>query len=82
MPVVRALIASGQARLDPLRLGLDTTPDARIIDADGRVSDRLWAIGPCARAALWEITAIPDIRLQCARLAQSLGVSNAAALAD
>ncbi|WP_199262188.1 FAD/NAD(P)-binding protein [Paracoccus binzhouensis] len=72
-PVVLDLIATGQGRLDPLRLGLDTTEDARLIARDGRVSRRLFAIGPCARAALWEITAIPDIRLQCARLAGSLG---------
>ena len=68
-PVVLDLIATGQGRLDPLRLGLDTTGDARVIARDGRVSRRLFAIGPCARAALWEITAIPDIRVQCARLA-------------
>ncbi|UFS67929.1 FAD/NAD(P)-binding protein (plasmid) [Paracoccus denitrificans] len=71
-PVVLDLIATGQGRLDPLRLGLDTTREARLIARDGRVSSRLFAIGPCARAALWEITAIPDIRVQCARLAELL----------
>ncbi|SMG54545.1 FAD/NAD(P)-binding protein [Paracoccus sp. J56] len=68
-PVVQELITSGRGRLDALRLGLDTTRDARLIARDGTVSQRVFAIGPCARAALWEITAIPDIRVQCARLA-------------
>lgn len=68
-PVVLDLLATGQGRLDRLRLGLDTTAEAQLIARDGRVSRRLFAIGPCARGALWEITAIPDIRLQCARLA-------------
>jgi uncharacterized NAD(P)/FAD-binding protein YdhS len=42
-------------------------------------SRRLYAIGPCARGALWEITAIPDIRQQTFRLARE--VFNAAQLA-
>lgn len=70
--VVLDLIARGAARVDSLRLGLDTTEDARLIDRDGRPSDRVFAIGPCARGALWEITAIPDIRVQCTALAASL----------
>lgn len=70
--VILDLIGRGAARVDGLRLGLDTTEDARLIDRDGRPSDRVFAIGPCARGALWEITAIPDIRLQCAALAADL----------
>lgn len=71
-PVIRALLQTGAARLDRMKLGLDTTADARLIDANGRVSDRIHAIGPCARGALWEITAIPDIREQCAHIAGRL----------
>jgi uncharacterized NAD(P)/FAD-binding protein YdhS len=40
-------------------------------------SGRLFAIGPLTRAAFWEIIAIPDIRNQCAELAERL-VRNAA----
>lgn len=72
VPVIRDMLARGLARLDPLRLGLDTTPGARVIARGGVVSGRVFAIGPCARGALWEITAIPDIRLQCADLALAL----------
>jgi uncharacterized NAD(P)/FAD-binding protein YdhS len=71
-PVIRDLLARGAARLDPLRLGLDTTDDANLIAADGQVSSRIRAIGPAARGALWEITAIPDIREQTFRLSRVL----------
>lgn len=69
-PVIRDLLARGAARLDPLGLGLDTTISARVIDGNGQASSRLHAIGPAARGALWEITAIPDIREQTAALAE------------
>ncbi|MTE00215.1 NAD(P)-binding protein [Paracoccus sp. YIM 132242] len=71
-PVVASLLQGGQARIDPLRLGLDVGPDAAVIDAGGTPSDRIFAIGPASRAAFWEITAIPDIRDQTAHLARRL----------
>ncbi|MGD9864671.1 MAG: FAD/NAD(P)-binding protein [Pseudodonghicola sp.] len=72
VPVIRDLLARGAARLDPLGLGLDTTASARVIDGTGKTSDRLFAIGPAARGALWEITAIPDIRVQTSALARQV----------
>ncbi|WP_435169082.1 FAD/NAD(P)-binding protein [Falsirhodobacter sp. 1013] len=68
-PLIRDLLARGTARIDPLRIGLDVALDARLIDRDGRPVDRILALGPVSRAAFWEITAIPDIREQAARLA-------------
>lgn len=66
------LLDSGLAQRDPLGLGLDVTDDGAIIDSAGRPSERLYGIGPITRAAFWEITAVPDIRNQCARLAKHL----------
>ena len=71
-PVVADLLAKGAARLDPLRLGLDIGTDCQLIGADGRPSARILAIGPVSRAAFWEITAIPDIRVQTATLARRI----------
>jgi uncharacterized NAD(P)/FAD-binding protein YdhS len=68
-PAVRDLLARGRARLDPLQIGLDVTRDGAVIDRSGRTSQRLFAIGPLARAALWEITSVPEIRRQCAEVA-------------
>lgn len=70
--VVRALIERGLARPDPLRLGLDVTAKCEIIAADGTVSSRILAVGPLTRGTFFEIDAIPDIRVQCARLSKQL----------
>lgn len=74
-PLIASLLASGQGRIDPLRLGLEVTPLGAVIAADGNVSGRLHAAGPPSRAALWEITAMPDIREQVARLAAAFAPS-------
>jgi len=71
-PALRDLLVRGHAQLDPLEIGLDVTADGAIVDGSGRASQRLFAIGPLARAALWEITSIPEIRVQCTQLADRL----------
>ena len=68
-PVVRGMIDSGLTRPDPLDLGLDVDPEGRLIGADGAVAHDLFGLGPLTRGALWEVTAVPDIRIQAARLA-------------
>ena len=55
-----------------MRIGLDIAPDCRVIAGDGTPHAGLFAIGPVSRAALWEITAIPDIREQTMALAERL----------
>ena len=71
-PVLRSLFDQGLARPDRLRIGLDVGTDCALIDRDGKPSRRLFAVGPLTRAAFWEIMAIPDIRNQCAELAERL----------
>ncbi|WP_231559054.1 hypothetical protein [Paracoccus sp. PAMC 22219] len=71
-PLVADLLATGRARIDPLRIGLDIAPDCALIDAQGRPEPRIRVIGPASRAAFWEITAIPDIREQAQTLATEL----------
>jgi uncharacterized NAD(P)/FAD-binding protein YdhS len=71
-PVLRDLVSSGRARPDPLRIGLDVSDDCAVIDAAGRTSRCLFAVGPLTRGRLWEIEAIPDIRVQVAELADRL----------
>ena len=63
------LIDRKMLRTDPLKMGVDVTSDCAIIDGDGNVSTRFYAIGPLTRAQFWEIIAIPDIRVQAERLA-------------
>lgn len=73
-PLIAGLLASGAARIDPLKIGLDVDLSSRLISTSGRASTRLFAIGPVSRAAFWEITAIPDIREQTQKLAETVTV--------
>ncbi|MCV3206772.1 FAD/NAD(P)-binding domain-containing protein [Mesorhizobium sp. YC-39] len=70
--VVRSLVDRGLARPDPLRLGLDVTANCELIASDGTVSAKILAVGPLTRGTFFEIDAIPDIRVQCARLSKRL----------
>ena len=73
-PLIRQLIASGLGRADSLGLGLEVTRDCAVTNRSGEPSTRIFAIGPITRAAFWEITAVPDIRNQCALLANRLSL--------
>ncbi len=68
-PALCSLIERDRARLDPLQIGIDVATDCAIVGRSGKPSSRLYAVGPIARAGLWEITAVPEIRSQCAELA-------------
>lgn len=71
-PIAGALIKAGRARPDPLGIGLDLDADGRILTADGSPQSRLFALGPPARAAFWETTAVPDIRKRIEALVEVL----------
>jgi uncharacterized NAD(P)/FAD-binding protein YdhS len=71
-PLYAHLLADGLIRPDALGLGLDVGEDDALVGKDGRPSRRLYALGPPTRGRYWEITAIPDIRRQAARLADVL----------
>lgn len=71
-PLMRSMFKAGRARRGPLALGLDVDDRYRLIDAAGVPSPRLFAIGPPLRGVLWETTAVPDIRRQCAMLAETI----------
>lgn len=70
-PIIRSLLAAGLARPDALHLGLDLDPEGRLIAADG-CAGRFYAVGPASRGAFWEVTAIPDIRVQARAVAAAL----------
>ncbi|SFR75765.1 FAD/NAD(P)-binding protein [Sphingomonas jatrophae] len=71
-PLLRLLLASGQIRADPHRLGIDVTANAETIDVNGRANPRLLALGPMTRGAFWEIVAVPDLRRQTWSVARRL----------
>ena len=71
-PAISSLYAGGLIRSGPLAIGLDLDQHCAVIDAEGAVSTRLFAIGPLTRGVFWESIALPDIRNQCASLAALL----------
>ena len=71
-PLTGPLVKAGRARLDPLGIGLDLDARGRVLAADGAPDARLFALGPPARAAYWETTAVPDIRKRIEAVAGEL----------
>jgi uncharacterized NAD(P)/FAD-binding protein YdhS len=72
---IRALLKRGLARVDSLSIGLDIATNNALVKTSGEPSQRIFAVGPLTRGAFWEIIAIPDIRLQCAELADNLAAT-------
>jgi len=71
-PVTASLITEGRARIDATGLGLDVDGSGRVLAANGEANDRLLVLGPPARSALWETTAVPDIRKQIETMVRTL----------
>ncbi|MDB5428942.1 MAG: hypothetical protein JWP35_58 [Caulobacter sp.] len=70
-PLFTDLSRRGLLSIDTLGLGLDTD-DCAVLDARGRPSDWLYALGPLTRPAWWEVTAAPEIAAQVDRLTLDL----------
>jgi uncharacterized NAD(P)/FAD-binding protein YdhS len=66
-PLLKGLFEAGQARPDPLDIGLEVDDQSRV-----QGGERLWALGPLTKGKWWEITAVPDIRGQVAGVAQEI----------
>ena len=69
---ITRLFAKGFARPDRLFLGVDVDAHGALIDYKGTASHRLYAIGPPSKGCFWESTAVPEIRVQAATLAEHL----------
>ncbi|HMN88357.1 MAG TPA: pyridine nucleotide-disulfide oxidoreductase, partial [Bauldia sp.] len=71
-PLVRTMQQSGLARPDLLARGLEVDPRGRVVGRNGLPSPGLFALGPLCAGTFLEITAVPDIREQCAAVAEEL----------
>jgi len=65
-PVIGSLLVDGWLRPDELELGIETTPDCRAIAADGSDVADLFVVGTLRKPAIWESTAVPELRSQAA----------------
>lgn len=77
LPLVGQLRRAGWLTPDPLRLGIETDLDGRLLDRSGQVVPGLFTLGPLRRPSLWESTAIPEIRSQAVALANLLSAARA-----
>ena len=71
-PLLLDLLRRGLGRPDPLAIGLDVTETLELRGGSGDVSQGVFAIGPLTKGRSWEITSVPDIRVQAATLAAHL----------
>jgi uncharacterized NAD(P)/FAD-binding protein YdhS len=68
--LLATLRSRGVARLDCLDLGLDVNATLNLLDAMGQPNPRIHALGPLTRGALWECTAVPELRVQAQAVAR------------
>jgi uncharacterized NAD(P)/FAD-binding protein YdhS len=75
--LVRQLVIDGLVKPDALGLGFAALADGHLLDGNGRPRSNLFAIGSLLRGALWESTAIPEIRKQAQNVANMLMAESA-----
>jgi uncharacterized NAD(P)/FAD-binding protein YdhS len=73
-PFFRSLFARGFGRPDAFRVGLDVDGEGCLLDAAGHADPRLRAAGPLARAAVAEVTGVPEASLHARRVAESVAL--------
>lgn len=71
-PLILSLIERGTIRPDELKLGIDSTQTFQVIGIDGLPNSRLFTLGGNLKGLLWESTAVPELRVQAASLADLL----------
>jgi len=74
-PLLNNLFQRGLAQSDCLELGLDVQNNGALRERSGSESTTLYTIGSALKGALWETTAVPEIRQQAVSLANTLLVS-------
>ena len=68
-PLLSRLLSRGLIRPDPNRLGAEVDQGSRLVGRDGQAWSNLYAVGPITRGAVWEMSSVPDIRIQAAATA-------------
>lgn len=71
-PLPQQLLKRGLVQPGPLALGIAADTSGAVLDAQGQVSGRLFAMGPPLRGMWWESTAVTDVAIQAKALAARL----------
>jgi len=72
VPLFQQMLQGGIVQPDPLDMGIETAEDFAVTDGEGKPSSWLYAMGPLCKGTLWETTAVPELRVQAANIAQTL----------
>jgi uncharacterized NAD(P)/FAD-binding protein YdhS len=71
-PLIDILMRKGLLACDQLGLGVRVSNDGALAGFDDVPSSVLFYVGPLLKARYWEATAVPELRVHAARLAESL----------
>ena len=70
-PLLQEMQRKGLIKADPLRLGLTVDARSRVPGSSGNDAV-IYAVGALTAGQFWEITAVPDIRVQARNVAQAI----------
>ncbi len=70
--LLQNLLRRGSIAPDETDMGVRVDADHTVIAADGSRSGHLLALGPPLRGTLWETVAVPELRAQARRVAETL----------
>jgi uncharacterized NAD(P)/FAD-binding protein YdhS len=71
-PLLRTMCDLGLIRIDELSLGIVVDKTSRVLGDTQRTNAALFAVGALTAGQFWEITAVPDIRVQAIRIAEAI----------
>jgi uncharacterized NAD(P)/FAD-binding protein YdhS len=71
-PAIGSLLVHGWLRADELSLGVETTSEGSAVEAAGLSVPDLFVVGTLRKPALWESTAVPELRLQAQSVAEAV----------
>jgi uncharacterized NAD(P)/FAD-binding protein YdhS len=68
----QGMSSNGAIQPDEMDMGIQVAPDFSVIEQNGKESQILFAIGPALKGTLWESSAVPELRSQTFRVAETL----------
>jgi uncharacterized NAD(P)/FAD-binding protein YdhS len=70
--LLQNLLRRGLIAADEMEMGIRIQPDHTVIDRDGKQSTQFLALGPALRGTYWETIAVPELRGQARRVAETI----------
>jgi len=77
-----SLFARGLIQPDEMNMGIKIAPNFSVVDCNDKNSDVLFALGALLKGTLWETVAVPELRSQAFRLAETMAKQLAEDLAE